>query len=420
MLAMGKKYIDKTWDFRTADTKIFTHCFHPYPAMMIPQVAGRLIDTYGKNAKTLFDPFCGTGTSLVEANLRNIDAIGIDLNPLAGLIAKAKLTPIGTDKLDRYLKAFVDSVFPMRFGLGEFKKASIPSFKNIDYWFDKKVQEELAAIKNFIDGIDDENISDFFKIAFSETVRESSLTRNGEFKLYRMTEKQREAFNPDVFGAIENKLARNRKGLVEFAKARKGKPSAKVLDFNTVEGIPPDLIAPESVDIVVTSPPYGDSRTTVAYGQFTRLASQWLGFENACQVDNLLMGGKQCRRSVKFDSVFLEEAIEKISKKDEERVKDVISFYVDYKKSIDNISEIVKNGGYVCCVVGNRRVKAVTLPTDEITREFFEQNGFKHVETIIRNIPNKRMPSKNSPTNVAGESDATMSKEYIVVMRKMM
>ena len=69
-------------------------------------------------------------------------------------------------------------------------------------------------------------------------------------------------------------------------------------------------------------------------------------------------------------------------------------------------------------VVGNRRVKGVTLPTDEITKAIFEQNGFEHVETIIRNIPNKRMPSKNSPTNIAGKSDTTMNHEYIVVMRR--
>ena len=94
------------------------------------------------------------------------------------------------------------------------------------------------------------------------------------------------------------------------------------------------------------------------------------------------------------------------------------SFYADYKKSIDNVSKVVKKGGYVCFVVGNRKVKGTILPTDEITRQFFEANGFIHIETIIRNIPNKRMPSKNSPTNEAGKLDTTMSNEYIVVLKK--
>ncbi|MFQ6118862.1 MAG: DNA methyltransferase [Methanosarcinales archaeon] len=103
---MGKKYLDESWDFRGANTKIYTHCFHSYPARMIPQVAGRLIDLYCKNKKLLFDPYCGTGTSLVEANLRNINAIGTDLNPLARLITKAKTTPISLQVLDLYLKDF--------------------------------------------------------------------------------------------------------------------------------------------------------------------------------------------------------------------------------------------------------------------------------------------------------------------------
>ncbi|MCL0050150.1 site-specific DNA-methyltransferase [Thermodesulfovibrionales bacterium] len=68
---MKKKYIDSSWDFRRDNTKEYTHCYHSYPAMMIPQVARRLIDKYGKKSKLLFDPYCGTGTSLVEANLKN-------------------------------------------------------------------------------------------------------------------------------------------------------------------------------------------------------------------------------------------------------------------------------------------------------------------------------------------------------------
>ncbi len=64
------KIVDDSWDFKNSNTKDFTHCFHSYPAMMIPQVARRIIDNLGKKSKILFDPYCGTGTSLVEANLK--------------------------------------------------------------------------------------------------------------------------------------------------------------------------------------------------------------------------------------------------------------------------------------------------------------------------------------------------------------
>lgn len=418
MKAILNNYKETSWDYRTANTKTLTHCFHSYPAMMIPQVAGRLIETYGNNNKLLFDPYCGTGTSLVEANLRGIKAIGTDLNPLARLIAKTKTTPIEKKILDSSLNDFNDKFFQYRFGINKIDSIVLPTFKNIDYWFTKDVQEKLALLKEFIKNIEDFPVRQFYKVAFSETVRDSSLTKNSEFKLFRMKSKQRENFYPDVFGIMESKLSRNRKGLYSLMSINEFIADSKIYSFNTVVEIPNKIIENESVDIVVTSPPYGDSRTTVAYGQYSRLANQWMGYEEASQLDNELMGGKKINPNSQFNSNTLNEKIDSIASKDGKRVKDVVSFYVDYQKSIKNISKVVKKGGFASYIVGNRRVKDETLPTDEITREFFEDNGFKHIDTLVRNIPHKRMPARNSPTNVVGKLSTTMNHEYIVVMQK--
>jgi site-specific DNA-methyltransferase (cytosine-N4-specific) len=408
------KYNDDSWDFRQENTKTVTHCYHNYPAMMIPQVAERILAKYGANSHLLFDPYCGTGTSLVEANLKGIDAIGTDLNPLARLIAITKTAHINVQILDLYLKDFNNFAFSLMF---DFSQSSIviPKIYNIDFWFDRTVQEKLSIVKHFIDKIEDENVRNFFKLAFSETVRESSFTRNSEFKLFRMTLEQMQKFKPDVFALMQNKLARNYKGLKSFLEH---KPTAhsKVYDFNTSDLV--QYIDDESVDIVVTSPPYGDSRTTVAYGQFSRLANEWLGVENANQIDNTLMGGKRQKDGCSFDSVALKHSLEKIIEADGKRGNEVSSFYKDYQKSIHNVAKTIKKGGFVCYVVGNRKVKGEVLQTDEITKDFFEQHGFNHIETIIRTIPNKRMPSKNSPTNVTGQKDETMNNEFIVVMQK--
>jgi DNA modification methylase len=414
-----KKYVDEHWDFRTSDTRTYTHCYHNYPAVMIPMVCGTLIDRYGKDARTLFDPYCGTGTSLVEANLRGIDAIGFDINPLAELISKAKSTVINPQVLDLYLKDFNELLFSLRFGIDHSESVVVPTFPNIDYWFSKNVLINLSLIKKFIDAIEDEGVKLFFNVAFSETIRESSFTRNNEFKLFRMPQEKMNKFNPDVYSIIESKLYRNRNGLVSYINAKKNDSTAKVYHLNTVYNIPKEVVPDESVDIIVTSPPYGDSRTTVAYGQFSRLANQWLGFENPNQVDRELMGGKITGERQELPSIHYSKALAEITKVDGLRSKDVVSFYNDYYCSITNVARVVKKGKYACYVVGNRRVKGVTLPTDEITADFFENNGFKHVETIIRNIPNKRMPSKNSPSNVTGVSDTTMRNEFIVVMKKL-
>lgn len=411
--------IANDWTFNGASTRELTHCFHDYPARMIPQIARKLLELFGSTAKKLFDPYCGTGTSLVEAQLRGIDAVGTDLNPLVNLIAKTKTTPIRQQILDLYLKDFSEFAFKARFE-GEPSVLPIPTFSNLDFWFQPEVVRKLAYIKKYICQIDNEDVRDFFKVAFSETVRESSLTRHSEFKLFRMTKRQIASFNPDVYGIMENKLSRNRKGMLAYLSTLKDSPrkaSVSIHNFNTVDGIPksPTL---SGFDIVITSPPYGDSRTTVAYGQYSRLSSQWLDFDEANIVDKKLMGGHFNGHIPKFNCKSLERAIKQISEIDHKRALEIASFYIDLEKSIRNVSNSVKRGGYVCYVIGNRRVKGTTLPTDQAIVSFFEQNGFTHIDTFIRSIPNKRMPAKNSPTNEPGKIDTTMLSEYIIVMRK--
>ncbi len=417
MITNIKKVRDPFWDFKDAYTKQHVHCFHSYPAMMIPQVAGRILDLWGKEAKLLFDPYCGTGTSLVEANIRGIDAIGTDINPLARLIAKVKTTVIPVELIDSYLKDFNNFVFSIRLEMKQ-SQVSIPNFKNIDYWFKKETQYWLASIKGYIDSIKDNDIQDFFKVAFSETVRDVSLTRNSEFKLYRMAKKQMEKFNPEVLSVMLEKLIRNRNGMAEYINIKNNKAQTKVYNFNTVYEIPATILPPESADIIITSPPYGDSRTTVAYGQFSFLSNLWLGLEKLNDVDKKCMGGTKIKHIKNFGFTPLDEILSTIADIDKNRAYDVASFYVDYERSINNVSKVVKKGGIVAYVVGNRRVKGIEIPNDDITREFFERNGFKHIKTIIRGIPNKKMPKRNSPSNVTGVTDTTMNHEYIVILIK--
>jgi DNA modification methylase len=412
-----RKVIDETWDFRRANTKEFTHCFHSYPAMMIPQVARRILEKYAGKSKVLFDPYCGSGTSLVEANLKGINAVGTDINPLARLISKSKTTKIDVQVLDLFLQDFNNFIFSINFQVDRIKSVIIPNVKNIDYWFSKSVQQKLGIIRAYIESINNISIRNFFNVAFSETVRECSYVKKGEFKLVRSKNFHKKE-EVDVFGMMISKLSRNKKGLLEFMQSCNNETQTSVYDFNTVEKIPTNIIKPNSIDIVITSPPYGDSRTTVAYGQFSRLANEWLGYREANQIDNISMGGQKAVSGYIFRSDLLNDVVETIYKIDSDRGRDVIAFYQDYEKSINHVSAAIKKGGYACYVVGNRTVKGITIPTDEITAQLFIENNFTHIETIIRNIPNKRMPSKNSPSNVAGVTSTTMSNEFIVICQK--
>jgi hypothetical protein len=70
-----------------------THPFHSYPARLHPATARVLVEVIGQGAgkgAAILDPFCGSGTVLVEARFAGLRAIGVDLNPLAILIARAK------------------------------------------------------------------------------------------------------------------------------------------------------------------------------------------------------------------------------------------------------------------------------------------------------------------------------------------
>ncbi len=407
--------IDYSWDYRGENTKTYTHGIHTYPAMFIPQVARRLLETYSKEGDTICDIFCGSGTALVESKVLNRNAYGIDLNPLAIFLAKAKTMPINPQKLTKEYIALLGKLEKIKDS--EIKK---PEFKNLDFWFKEKATIKLAKLKKAIQEIEDKAIRDFLMVAFSETVRYASNTKTGEFKLVRIKGEKLEKHDPDVFGIFRKKAEANIAGAGEFYKEAKRDVWTKIIfgDSSKENGIKEN-----SIDCIITSPPYGDSRTTVAYGQFSRLSSQWIDIfddpNKASGVDNELLGGRATKTlSHILSSGYLNDSLDKIAKQDESRAKDVLSFYIGLNDCLKRAHEILKLKKYFCLVIGNRLVKQVRIPTDFIIAELAEKIGFTCEDIFVRNIPGKRMPIKNSPTNIVGALEETMNKESIVVLRK--
>ena len=406
--------IDDRWSFRKADTKEYTHGYHVYPAMMIPQIARALIEEYAPEGKlqTILDPYMGSGTTLVEASVKGVDSIGTDLNPLARMMSKVKTTHFDEGLVNAQ---FAEILFQLSFyDSSKVINRNFERISNYTYWYLEEVLLKLSYLNQLIDEY--AKNCDFFRLVLAEIVREVSFTRNGEFKRFRMSEDKIANYNPNPFELFEKKVKRNLEGLCAYNKISQ-RANVAICDFNSTYGIPQDVIAAGSIDLVVTSPPYGDSRTTVAYGQFSRWANEWFGFDNAKNLDNELMGGGKCRE-VKFNSVELAETLSKIRTLDEKRYWEVISFLNDYYLSILNVSKVIRVGGRVCYVVGDRRVKGIQIPLDYFTAEIFEQCGFQHINTIVREIPSKRMPSLTSPTNKTGDHVQTMSNEYIVILEK--
>jgi tRNA G10 N-methylase Trm11 len=388
---------------------------------MIPQIAHQLLRLYAPVQGRLFDPYCGTGTTLVEGLLHGLDVIGTDLNPLARLIARAKTTPPTLAEVDHFITLFNHAL--RGYSAPKNIPNVIPGITNLDYWFKPDTVAQLTFIRNFIQPIESAELNDFFSVAFSETVRESSNSRIDEFKIYRYAPDKLATFKPDVFGLMVRKLGRNRAGLAQFLQRlaqHPTVPSVNVEQFNTVKGIPTDLLPSDSVDIVLTSPPYGDSRTTVAYGQYSRFSAAWLGLEAPDTIDQKLMGGNDKNNSLidPLPSAELNEAIKQVWSVHPERASEITWFYHDLHQSIKHVAAVVKPGGRVCYVVGNRRVKGVTLPTDSAIQDFFVPLGFITEKVFYRSIPNKRMPSRNSPSNISGQIDTTMHRESILILRR--
>lgn len=412
----------------------------------------------------LLDPFSGSGTVVVEGMINGVPTVsGNDINPLALLLTKVKSTPLDCNKLKKEAAAVkksiveaidknkayldvVDDYIANELGLDISGKKgwgdsapqylkqfcsekgidiTIPEFKNIGYWFRPRVILELAIEKAAIENVKDKDIRDFIFVAMSESIRLVSNRRNGEFKMFRMPAPKVLTFRPDVYAEFEKILDRNIEKMEDFvAKLKENGSMPKVSIFRnsacTLEDVPND-----TYDLIVTSPPYGDSRTTVAYGEYSRLSLQWINLDNLSEkeimgVDKSLMGGKKYRNGFELDlkSDTLRAALDKIKDEDLERAGDVYSFYEDLDAAIKSSAEKTKKGGYHFWVVGNRTVKNILLQTDIIISELAEQYGLETVYTIDRNIPNKVMPSLNSPTNESGKTVTTMTMEHIVVLRK--
>lgn len=82
------------------DSTYLTHNYHPWAAKFIPQIPRYFIDKYSKPNDLIFDPFCGSGTTLVEAILAHRNGIGNDLNYIASLISKAKTKPLNSNQIE--------------------------------------------------------------------------------------------------------------------------------------------------------------------------------------------------------------------------------------------------------------------------------------------------------------------------------
>lgn len=272
---------DNIWEI-DLDYAMFTPegKFHTYPAKAVPEVARELLYRLKKyyGVKTVLDPFVGSGTVALESKMLNLDFYGSDLNPLAILLSRTKsLTIKNTSYVKKQLVNFIEDLSTSTVGDFPFR---IETFKNIEYWFKKENIQQLSYLKSRIyfflksrKGAQKETFALILLTAFSSTIRASSLTRNGEFKLYRIEQNDIPTFEVNSINIFIKKV----KDLLSMIEKTNVKFNGEVKNEIHLENAKKlTYLNGARIDLVLTSPPYGDSKSTVSYGQFSRLSLQWM------------------------------------------------------------------------------------------------------------------------------------------------
>ena len=390
----------KEYDFTKYIASYKRHAIHRYPAMLHYKLVESLIEYYNPNI--VYDPYCGSGVTIVEALKQNKKVYGSDINPLALLIADVRSSNFDIENLKKIKEDFIVNFSKI--------KEDIPKVNNIDYWFKEEVIKDLGKIRTFIKNIEDKKIKKFFLVVFSQVVRNTSNNKSGEFKRFRR--KDLDKYNPNVLNEF-NKLFDTYVSFLE------------PLEYNNCYLFNQDTrkeIKLNGVDLIITSPPYGDSKTTVAYGQFSSFALDWIKGLNpygdeTLRIDSKMLGGKIKKEIKELPSKHFKDIFEKIKKEDKKRAQEVYSFFDDLYTSCQNLVKTLNKNAHVIFVVGNRKVKGYEIPMDYIVADFFKNLGLKLEDIYVRKISNKRMPVKNSPTNKSGKTSNTMLNEYIVILK---
>jgi len=150
-----------------------THLIHSYPAKLLMNIPYFFLNNtvLSKEGDNVLDPFCGTGTVLLEAILAKRNAYGADANPLARMITNVKTTNYSLKKIEFYFDCIKEKIINEEIG-------SYPDVVNIDYWFLPNVKKQLNQILYSIKSIDSPKYLNFFMICFSNCVKKVSLADN--------------------------------------------------------------------------------------------------------------------------------------------------------------------------------------------------------------------------------------------------
>lgn len=414
------------WSFSHLRSRSGNHALFQYPAMMVPELQGALLDdlrAVSPESELIYDPFAGSGTVMLESLYRGLEFHGSDINPLAILLCQVKANPPSVSAGESAVARVAEKAVGI-------KNPTMPVFAGVDKWFKPEIKLGLAQLRLAIQNEDQLVDRQFLWVCLAETIRLVSNSRISTFKLHTYTPEEIARRETDAIKAFKSVGSQNVAHLkqhwerLDLLPESARKPRVLLLPGSVSD----PWGASRQADVLMTSPPYGDNRTTVPYGQHSYLPLQWIAhadipgvfdeslLESTHRIDLLSLGGSlkeadTSRGELCEKSATLREWLPKIDKRPPLRKK-VLSFVRDYQHALNNLSPRLKNGAFCFFTLGERRVGKQTFPFVDITRELLIADGHEEVMTIERVLPGsrKRMAAKNS-------QGATMAQEWVLVTR---
>lgn len=419
-----------------------THRLFRYPAKFHPPVVRALLDAYAADGDHVLDPFCGSGTVLVEANAQSLDATGSDVDPLAVFVSRVKTTRYDVDALvnacetvaatlkdqersdDEYTRLMFEDIS------AEYVSATceteglwLPAIPNLWHWFRKYAALDLARILHCIETAPvGEDHRDFLRLMFAASIRNSSnadpVPVSGLEVTSHMREKDRKGRRVNPFDVFRRSLKKGLSGVHSFSKiASTGK--SHVIETDTIHlSINDKIKGRDPFQLVITSPPYNSA---VDYYRRHKLETFWLGLVES-RNDRLKIKHNYIGR----DRVLVKEArmnkethIGPVAKRweqammndDQPKRADALRQYViSMADSFRQIAAVTANGGTLLCVVGHSRWKGQELPTKEFLAEAASPS--------FRLNKVHWYPIKNRYMSYARRNGADISKEYVLVFNK--
>jgi site-specific DNA-methyltransferase (cytosine-N4-specific) len=251
----------REWNFHESNTTQHLHAIHPYPAKFIPQIPNKAISEWTQKGDIVYDPFCGCGTTLLEASLLGRPSIGTDNNSVAVLVSKAKTA--------QYTSLHIQALIDFEKNLDQLlqnsvpNRALIPNNKNFLYWFGDDVLLRLSTYKEVISKTNEPLRTLFLTIFSSIIVRVSY--QDSDTRYARVA---RIVHPKDVDRLFRTKLKDVIKNLPILLT-----PGRSPVDVYQADARSVPFLDSKSVSLIVTSPPYLNAYD---YHKYHRQRIHWI------------------------------------------------------------------------------------------------------------------------------------------------